>query len=183
MKSPYVKRQPRIVERAHRINEDITAHEIRLVGMEDEELNKVYPLMQALRMADELELDLIEVAGQAVPPVCRIAEYSKFWYEQRKREKAQKAKQAVVVLKEIRFGPNTDDHDFDFKLKHARTFLEEGNKIKAYVQFQGRNIVYKERGANVLKRFVDALNDLAKLEMDPQMEGRRMIIILAPKKK
>lgn len=183
LKSPYVKRQPRIVERAHRINEDILAPEVRLVGMDDESLNGVFPLAKALSMAEALELDLIEVASQVVPPVCRIAEYSKFVYEQRKREKAQKAKQVVVVLKEIRFGPNTDDHDFDFKLKHARGFLEEGNKIKAYVQFQGRNIVYKDRGANILQRFVEALGELAKVEMEPQMEGRRMIMIIAPRKK
>lgn len=133
-------------------------------------------------MAEERELDLVQVAPKANPPVCRIIEYSKFRYEQKKREKANKAKQHTVVMKEIRFGPNTDDHDFNFKLKHAQKFLSEGNKLKAYVQFRGRNIIYKDRGRDMLSRFANELDDIAKIEMPPKMEGRRMIMIMAPKK-
>lgn len=133
-------------------------------------------------MSEALGMDLVEVAPKAEPPVCRIVEYSKFRYEQKKREKAAKAKQHNIVMKEIRFGPNTDDHDFDFKLRHAQKFLAEGNKLKAYVQFRGRNIIYKNRGAEMLGRFAEQLDDLSKIEMEPRMEGRRMIMILAPKK-
>ncbi|MDX2249804.1 MAG: translation initiation factor IF-3 [Bacteroidia bacterium] len=175
-------------ERPHRINMEIRVPEVRVVGLEpySEEIggkeDGVYRTSEAIRIAQELGLDLVEVAPNAEPPVCRIVEYSKFRYEQKKREKANKAKQHTVVMKEIRFGPNTDDHDFNFKVKHAEKFLGEGNKLKAYVQFRGRNIIYKERGKDVLDRFAEALDDFAKIEMEPKMEGRRMIMIMAPKK-
>ncbi len=173
-------------EREHRINHEIRVVEVRLVGLDAIEgltqEDGVYRTSQALGMADEAGLDLVEVAPKAVPPVCRIVEYSKFRYEQKKREKAAKAKQHTIVMKEIRFGPNTDDHDFNFKLRHAQKFLSEGNKLKAYVQFRGRNIIYKDRGRDMLARFADELEELAKIEMHPRMEGRRMIMIMAPKK-
>lgn len=181
---PHQRRIGRVEQvRLHRINEDIRVPEVRLVGLEDESLNRVFATEEALAMAEKLELDLVEIAGQAVPPVCRIVEYSKFLYEQKKREKAVKAKQAVSLMKEIRFGPNTDDHDFEFKSKHALNFLKEGHKVKTYVQFRGRNIVYKERGVEMLSRFAQSLDEVGKVEQEPLMEGRRMIMILAPKKK
>jgi len=154
------------------------AHKEELGDVED----GVFQTSRALQMAMELGLDLVEVAPKAQPPVCRIVEYSKFRYEQKKREKAQKSKQHTIVMKEIRFGPNTDDHDFNFKLRHAQKFLAEGNKLKAYVQFRGRNIIYKNRGADMLAKFAEELDELAKIEMHPKMEGRRMIMIMAPKK-
>lgn len=154
------------------------AHKEELGDVED----GVFQTSKALQMAMELGLDLVEVAPKAQPPVCRIVEYSKFRYEQKKREKAQKSKQHTIVMKEIRFGPNTDDHDFNFKLRHAQKFLSEGNKLKAYVQFRGRNIIYKNRGADMLAKFAEELDELAKIEMHPKMEGRRMIMIMAPKK-
>ena len=177
----------RVVQRReHRINQEIRVPEVRLVGLKDagfEDMEDgVYPTRQALDMAQDMEVDLIEVAAAAKPPVCRIMEYSKFKYELKKRKKEAKAKQATVVMKEIRFGPNTDDHDFNFKLRHAQKFLTEGNKLKAYVQFRGRNIIYKNRGADMLAKFAEELDELAKIEMSPKMEGRRMIMILAPRK-
>ena len=156
----------------------LDAHKEELGNVED----GVYSTSRALQMAMEVGLDLVEVAPKAQPPVCRIVEYSKFRYEQKKREKAQKSKQHTIVMKEIRFGPNTDDHDFNFKLRHAQKFLSEGNKLKAYVQFRGRNIIYKNRGADMLAKFAEELDELAKIEMHPKMEGRRMIMIMAPKK-
>lgn len=172
----------RRVERPHRINHEIKAPMVRIVGNENGK-DDVYSLSAALQMAGEAELDLVLVAPNANPPVCRIIEYSKFRYEQKKRQKEAKAKQHTVVLKEIRFGPNTDQHDFEFKLRHAKKFLGEGNKIKAYVQFRGRNIIYKDRGSDMLDKFATELEELAKIEMRPKMEGRRMIMILAPLKK
>lgn len=174
--------------RPHRINAEIRVPEIRLVGLDvyKEDLGEiedgVFPTGKALQMAMELGFDLVEVAPKAQPPVCRIVEYSKFRYEQKKREKAQKSKQHTIVMKEIRFGPNTDDHDFNFKLRHAEKFLLEGNKLKAYVQFRGRNIIYKNRGADMLAKFAQELDEIAKIEMTPKMEGRRMIMIMSPKK-
>ncbi|MEL6674725.1 MAG: translation initiation factor IF-3 [Bacteroidota bacterium] len=184
-------RQPirkRREERPHRINHEIRVPQVRLVGLDAyaEDLDNedgVYRTSEALQMAEDLGIDLVEIAPKAVPPVCRLVEYSKFRYEQKKKEKANKAKQHKIVMKEIRFGPNTDDHDFNFKLKHARKFLEEGNKLKAYVQFRGRNIIYKERGKNMLDKFADELKDLAVVEMHAKMEGRRMIMIMTPGKK
>lgn len=169
-----------VKRREHRINNEIRVPEVRLVGMEDESLNGIVPTRRALAMADEMELDLVEIAAQARPPVVRIIEYSKFAYELKKKKKANKANQSKVVLKEIRFGPNTDEHDFNFKLRHAQKFLGEGNKLKAYVQFRGRNIIYKDRGRDMLSRFAEELGEIGKVEMHPKMEGRRMIMIMAP---
>ena len=134
-------------------------------------------------MAQELELDLVEISPNADPPVCRIVDYSKFLYSLRKKEKEQKAKQSNVTVKEIRFGPNTDDHDFEFKLKHARKFLEEGSKVKAYVFFKGRTIVFKERGEILLLKFAQELEDVAAVEQLPKLEGKRMIMMFNPRKK
>lgn len=179
---PSTPRRPQREIRPHRINEEITAGTVRLVGEENEADNGLIPLAQALQLARERELDLVEIAGQVDPPIVRIIEYSKFRYEQKKKEKESKAKQHVVEVKEIRFGPNTGEHDFNFKLKHAQKFLQEGNKIKAYVQFRGRAIVHKERGEVLLNNFSEQLAELAKLEMAPKLEGKRMFIILTPKK-
>jgi len=174
-------------EREHRLNLEIRVPEVRLVKVENLGLDNlkeggIYKTQEALKMADELSMDLVEIVAKAKPPVCRIVEYSKFKYELKKREKEQKSKQHSVVVKEIRFGPNTDDHDFNFKLRHAEKFLSEGNKLKAYVQFRGRNIVFKDRGREMLNRFSEALEEHGRVEMPPKMEGRRMIMILAPNK-
>jgi translation initiation factor IF-3 len=141
----------------------------------------IYPIEQARRMAQEQNLDLVEISPTATPPVCRVIDYSKFKYEQKKKTRELKAKQTKVVIKEIRFGPNTDDHDFAFKLKHAQEFLKEGAKIKAYVHFVGRSIVFKERGEILLLKFAQALEDLGKVEQLPKLEGKRMFLYLAPK--
>ncbi len=154
---------------------------MRVVGENIE--TGVFSLDQALRMAQEMELDLVEISPNAVPPVCRIVDYSKFLYNLRKKEKEQKAKQSNVTVKEIRFGPNTDDHDFEFKLKHARKFLEEGSKVKAYVFFKGRTIVFKERGEILLLKFAQELEDVAAVEQLPKLEGKRMIMMFNPRKK
>ena len=138
---------------------------------------------QALSLARELELDLVEISPKADPPVCRITEYKKFLYDQKKKQKEIKAKQTKVTVKEIRFGPNTDDHDFQFKLKHARKFLEEGSKLKAYVFFRGRTIVFKERGEILLLKFAQELEDVGVVEQMPKLEGKRMTIMFNPKKK
>ncbi len=142
----------------------------------------VYPLREALAMATERELDLVEISPTAVPPVCRIMDYKKFLYEQKKKQKEIKSNAAKVVVKEIRFGPNTDDHDFNFKLKHAHEFLEDGCKVRAYVFFRGRSIVYKDKGEILLLKFANELEELGKVEMMPKLEGKKMFIILAPKK-
>jgi translation initiation factor IF-3 len=173
------KPRPRADEPTNRTNEDITAPEVRLTGEGFEPA--VVPLQRALEIARELNLDLVEIAPNAAPPVCRVVDWSKFKYEQKKKQKELKAKTVKVVVKEIRFGPNTDDHDFEFKVKHAINFLKEGAKIKAYVHFVGRTIVFKERGADLLKRFTDALADYGKIEQEPKLEGKRMIMFLAPK--
>ena len=141
----------------------------------------VYQLDKALELAKEQGLDLVEISPKAVPPVCKIIDYSKFKYEQKKKQKEMKAKAHKTVLKEIRFGPNTDDHDFNFKLKHAINFLEEGNKVKAYVHFVGRTIVFKERGEILLLKFAQALEVHAKVEQLPKLEGKRMFLMLSPK--
>jgi translation initiation factor IF-3 len=143
----------------------------------------IYPTGAAIKMAEEMELDLIEISGNAVPPVCRIFDYRKFLYEQKKKQKELKAKQSNVVVKEIRFGPNTDDHDFEFKLKHAKAFLKEGSKVRAYVQFKGRAIVYKDRGEILLTKFIAELMELGLPEQMPKMDGKRMFVIITPKKK
>lgn len=136
---------------------------------------------KALKIAEEQGLDLVEISAKSDPPVCRVVDYSKFKYDQKKKQKELAAKAQKTVIKEIRFGPNTDDHDFDFKLKHAENFLKEGSKVKAYVHFAGRSIVYKERGELLLLRFAAALEDLAKVELLPKLEGKRMFIHLGPK--
>ena len=143
----------------------------------------VYSLPEAIKLADEMELDLVEISPKAVPPVCRIVDYKKFLYEQKKKQKELKSKQSKIIIKEIRFGPNTDDHDFDFKLKHAQKFLEEGAKVKAYVFFKGRTIVFKERGEILLLRFAQELEEVGLVEQMPKLEGKRMIMMINPKKK
>lgn len=165
----------------HAINEHIRAREVRLVG--DNVEQGVYPIAEALRIADDLDLDLIEISPNAEPPVCRVLDYQKFLYQQRKRLKEQKAKSTKVVVKEIRFGPQTDDHDYNFKLKHAQGFLKEGAKVKAYVFFKGRSILFKEQGEVLLLRFANDLEEYGKVEQMPVLEGKRMIIMLTPKKK
>ncbi len=164
-----------------RINGEITAPEVRLVGLEPESRNGVYTIAEAIGFAKELEQDLVEIAPNQSPPVCKIVEFSKFRFEQKKREKEQKSKQHAAQMKEIRFGPNTDEHDFNFKLKHAQKFLTEGNKVKAYVHFFGRSIVYADRGEKILLEFAQALENEAKVEAMPKLEGKRMHLILAPK--
>ena len=144
---------------------------------------QVLPIRDALKLADELELDLIEISPKAEPPVCRIDDYQKFLYQQKKKAKELKANQTKGVVKEIRFGPQTDDHDYNFKLKHAQNFLKEGAKVKAYVFFRGRSIVFKEQGEILLLRFATDLEEWAKVEQMPRLEGKRMILILAPKPK
>ena len=143
----------------------------------------VYSIEHALSVADDLELDLVEISPNAEPPVCRIVDYQKFLYQQKKREKEIKANSVKMVVKEIRFGPQTDDHDYNFKLKHAQNFLKEGNQIKASVFFRGRSIMFKEQGITLLKRFSDDLEELAKVDNAPRLEGKRMILFLSPKAK
>lgn len=141
----------------------------------------VYSVEEAIKLAEEQGLDLVEISPKADPPVCKITDYSKFKYEQKKKQKEMKAKAHKTVLKEIRFGPNTDEHDFNFKLKHAINFLEDGSKVKAYVHFVGRTIVFKERGEILLLKFAQALEDYAKVEQLPKLEGKRMFLMLSPK--
>lgn len=154
--------------------------EVRVVG--DNVEQGIYPIQEALHMAEDRGLDLVEIAPSAKPPVCRIIDYQKFLYQQKKRQKEQRAKSTKIVVKEIRFGPQTDDHDYNFKLKHAKNFLEEGAKVKAFVFFKGRSILFKEQGELLLLRFANDLEDYAKVEQLPVLEGKRMSIILAPKK-
>lgn len=167
-------------EELHKINGNIRAREVRLVG--DNVEQGVYTIQEALRLADNLELDLVEISPTAEPPVCRITDYQKFLYQQKKKQKEAKAKSVKVVVKEIRFGPQTDDHDFNFKLKHAKSFLEEGAKLKAYVFFKGRSILFKEQGEVLLLRFATELEDYGKVDQLPALEGKRMIMMLSPKK-
>lgn len=143
----------------------------------------VFRIQDALRKADELELDLVEISPNAEPPVCRITDFQKFLYEQKKKQKELKAKASKIIVKEIRFGPNTDDHDYNFKLKHAEKFLQEGAKVKAYVFFKGRSILYNEQGEILLLRFANALEEVGKVEQLPKLEGKRMTIFISPKKK
>lgn len=167
-------------EQQHRINERIRVPEIRLVG--ENVTEGVYDTREALRIAEEQELDLVEIAPTATPPVCRIIDYQKFLYQQKKKRKEQKAKSVKVVVKEIRFGPQTDDHDYNFKLRHATNFLKDGSKVKAYVFFRGRSILFKDQGEVLLLRFANDLEEFGKVEQMPTMEGKRMSIMLAPKK-
>lgn len=170
-----------IQEDKHRINRKITTEELRLVG-DNVEIG-VYKLPQALAIANDQNLDLVEISPKAVPPVCKVMDYKKFLYEQKKREKALKSKAAKVVVKEIRFGPNTDDHDYNFKKKHAEKFLNEGAKLKAFVFFKGRSIIFKEQGQILLLRLAQDLEKLGKVEQMPKLEGKRMIMFIAPIKK
>ncbi|MBP3419197.1 MAG: translation initiation factor IF-3 [Marinifilaceae bacterium] len=167
-------------EPQHRINEMIHATQVRVVG--DDIESAVYPLRQALAMADEMGLDLVEISPNANPPVCRIIDYSKFLYQLKKKQKEIKAKSVKVVVKEIRFGQQTDDHDFNFKVMHAQEFLQEGAKVRAYVFFKGRSILFKDQGTDLLTRFVEALEDYGKLESEPRLEGKKMFVMLTPKK-
>ena len=170
-----------IREDKHRINRKITAEELRLVG--DNVEVGVYSLSQALTIANDQGLDLVEISPKAVPPVCKVMDYKKFLYEQKKREKTLKSKAAKVVVKEIRFGPNTDDHDYNFKKKHAEKYLKEGAKLKAFVFFKGRSIIFKEQGQILLLRLAQDLEELGKVEQMPKLEGKRMIMFIAPIKK
>ncbi len=174
--TPYFKRQQ---EPEHRINDRIRVPQVRLVG--DNVTVGVYPTDQARRMAFDQGLDLVEISPTADPPVCKIIDYNKFLYEKKRKEKEMKAKSKASEVKEVRFTPNTDDHDFDFKVKHALKFLEEGNKVKAYVQFKGRAIMFKERGELILLKFAERLADHGVLEGMPKMEGKRMLTMFAPK--
>ncbi|GAA4270826.1 translation initiation factor IF-3 [Aquimarina gracilis] len=153
---------------------------MRLVG--DNVEVGVYPTRKALEIAEEQGLDLVEISPKAVPPVCKVMDYKKFLYEQKKRDKALKAKATKVVIKEIRFGPNTDEHDYEFKKKHAIKFLSEGAKLKAYVFFKGRSIIYKDQGQILLLRLAQELEEYGKVEQMPKLEGKRMIMFIAPKK-
>ncbi len=163
----------------YRVNEQIRVREVRIVG---EGGSTVMPTRQALDMAHQQGVDLVEISPNAQPPVCRLIDYSKFLYQQKKHQKEMKAKQVKVEVKEIRFGPQTDDHDYNFKLKHAKEFLEEGNKVRAYVFFRGRSILFKEQGEVLLLRFANDLEEYAKVEQLPRLEGKKMFLFLAPKK-
>ncbi|WP_262707805.1 translation initiation factor IF-3 [Psychroflexus aestuariivivens] len=165
-------------ENPHRINDKIRAPKVRVVG--DNVKVDIYSLKEALAIAEEQELDLVEISPKADPPVCKVMDYKKFLYEQKKREKALKQKTSQVVVKEIRFGPNTDDHDYEFKKKNAEKFLKDGAKLKAFVFFKGRSIVFKDKGQILLLRLAQDLEDYAKVEQMPKLEGKRMIMMLAP---
>jgi len=156
--------------------------QVRLVGDNIENAG-VYSLSEALRMADEQEMDLVEISPKADPPVCKIIDYSKFLYQQKKKQKEMKAKSVKVVVKEIRFGPQTDEHDFNFKLKHAEKFLKEGAKVKAFVFFKGRSILFKEQGEILLLKLATSLEEVGSVEMMPKLEGKRMTMYISPKKK
>ncbi len=166
---------------AHRINSSIRASEVRVVGEGIEA--GVYSIGEALRISSDLGLDLVEISPNAVPPVCKVINYSKFRYEQKKREKIIKNKSQKVFIKEIRFSPNTDDHDFDFKLKHAKKFLESGAKLKGTLRFSGRELMFKDRGQILLLKFAQALENCGVVEQMPKLEGRRMTLLITPKNK
>ena len=166
-------------QQEHRTNQMIRVPQVRLVG--DNIEVGVYPIQDALRIAQEQGLDLVEISPQADPPVCKVIDYNKFLYEKKRKEKEMKAKSKSAEVKEIRFTPGTDEHDFDFKSKHAEAFLKEGNKVKAYVQFKGRAIMFKERGELLLLKFAERLAEVGQPEALPKMEGKRMLIIFAPK--
>jgi translation initiation factor IF-3 len=166
-------------EEQFRINDFIKVPQVRLVG--ENITSGIYDIKEAKRIAAEQQLDLVEISPNANPPVCKIIDYSKFKYEQKKKQKELKAKAVKVVVKEIRFSPNTDDHDFNFKLTHAKNFFSEGAKLKAYVHFVGRSIVYKERGEELLLRFAQALEEFGKVDQLPKLEGKRMFLLMSPK--
>ena len=173
---------PQQQEAEHRINNKIRVPKVRLVGDNIEEPG-VFSTIDALKLADEMELDLVEISPNADPPVCRIVDYQKFLYQQKKKQKEIKAKQVKTTVKEIRFGPQTDDHDYDFKLKHAMKFIEDGDKVKAYVFFKGRSILFKDQGEILLLRFANDLEEIAKVDQLPVLEGKRMTMFLSPKAK
>lgn len=177
----YRGRFPQKREPEHRINHMIRVPQVRLVG-ENVEVG-VYSIKEALKIANEQELDLVEISPQGDPPVCKVIDYNKFLYDKKKKEKEMKAKAKTSEVKEIRFTPNTDDHDFNFKAKHAENFLKDGNKVKAYVQFKGRAIMFKDRGELLLLKFAERLTGFGTLESMPKMEGRRMQAMFAPKGK
>lgn len=166
-------------QQEHRTNHMIRVPEVRLVGENIEP--KIYPIAEALKLAQDQQLDLVEISPGANPPVCKIIDYNKFLYDEKKKKKEMKAKSKTSEVKEVRFTPNTDDHDFEFKCKHAEKFLMEGNKVKAHVQFKGRAIMFKERGELLLLKFADRLKDVGALEGMPKMEGKRMLVMFAPK--
>lgn len=174
-----VKNDKRSQQQQYRINEQIRVREVRIVG---DDGSMVVPTKQAIDMAHEQGVDLVEISPNAQPPVCRLIDYSKFLYQQKKRAKEMKAKQAKVEVKEIRFGPQTGENDYNFKLKHAKEFLEEGNKVRAFVFFRGRSILFKEQGEVLLLRFANDLEEYGKVEQLPQLEGKKMAIFIAPKK-
>ena len=167
------------MKQQYRVNEQIRVREVRIVG---DNGSTVVPTRDALNMAHEQGVDLVEISPNANPPVCRLIDYSKFLYQQKKRAKEMKAKQVKVEVKEIRFGPQTDEHDYQFKLKHAREFLEDGNKVRAYVFFRGRSILFKEQGEVLLLRFANDLEEVGKVEGMPSLEGKKMFLYLAPRK-
>jgi translation initiation factor IF-3 len=171
--------RPRVVEEPYRVNERITAPRVRVVG-ENIKVD-VYPIQVAIKLAMDQGLDLVEISPNADPPVCKVIDYSKFKYEQKKKQKEIKSNAQKTVVKEIRFGPNTDEHDFNFKVKHAVNFLKEGAKVKAYVHFAGRSIVYKERGEILLLKFAQSLEEVGKVEQMPKLEGKRMYMMVASK--
>lgn len=173
------RRKPPQKRNPHRINREITAPMIRVVG--DNTDNDIHPLREAMDIAEEQGLDLVEISPNANPPVCKIVDYNKFLYQQKKKQKEMKANSSKVVVKEIRLGPNTDEHDFNFKLDHAKKFLQDGAKVKVDVFFKGRSIIYKDRGELILLRFAEAIEDYGKVERLPKLEGKRMIMILTPK--
>jgi len=166
-------------QQEHRTNNMIRVPQVRLVG--DNVEVGVYNIQEAMKMAQEQQLDLVEISPQADPPVCKIIDYNKFLYEKKKKEKEMKSKSKTAEVKEIRFTPGTDDHDFDFKARHAESFLKEGNKVKAYVQFKGRAIMFKERGELVLLKFAERLGEVGQPEGLPKLEGKRMLMIISPK--
>ena len=190
-KEPF--RQREAEKSQFRVNHMIRVPQVRLVGDNINEIaavagkeiesGLVYPTRTVLQWAEEMEMDLVEISPNADPPVVKIIDYNKFLYEKKKKEKELKAKTSKTVLKEIRFGPNTDEHDFEFKVRHAQKFLEEGAKVKAYVMFRGRTIVFKDRGELLLLKFLKELEEFGTPELLPKMEGRRMTVILTPKKK
>ncbi|MCZ4695258.1 translation initiation factor IF-3 [Ancylomarina euxinus] len=168
-------------EAQHKINQLIRARNVRIVG--DDVEPGVFSIAEALKIAQEKELDLVEISPNADPPVCKIIDYNKFLYQQKKKQKEIKAKAVKVVVKEIRFGPNTDEHDYNFKLKHASKFLAEGAKVKAFVFFKGRSILFKDKGEILLLKFAQDLEEHGKVEQLPRLEGKRMTMFIAPKKK
>jgi translation initiation factor IF-3 len=177
----YKQKRWRPITKKVRVNSDIRAPRVRVVDPLGN--HGIYSIEDALDLARDRELDLVEIAPEADPPVVKIIDYGKYRYELQKKEKESRKKTSTVSLKEIRFRPHTDTHDFEFKTKHAHSFLEEGNKVKAWVQFRGRDIIYQDQGMDLLRRFIEELQDVAKVDQPPRMEGRRMTTILAPTKK